>query len=935
MSRLARSVGGVALAVLIVSLTVGSAPVAAQGQATTSIRGTVRDVQKGVLPGVTITALNIASSRDSVETTDEKGQYQFQGIAPGSYRVTARLAGFSESGKSVQVAAGQTAAVDFELGLGGLSEVITVTAAKGERATAEVNQIVTVISAKDIEDRRPQGVQDAFERAPNVRVVDTNPYRARPQFRGFSNSRILLIIDGERLNNGRYDVGNSGVTPSTVDVTQIESIEVVGGAASSLYGSDAVAGTINIITKTADRPTSGKTLNLSANVDFNGNSQFARGNVAAIFAAPKYAVRAAFSDFNQPNYKAGGTGYDKADVVRLGQFIATGGALVGRSVASTYTVYDMAAGVTVPNGAANGYTLNLDGSFFPTEKQLIRVRWMQNRFKDLGMPFSALPYDVDTRYSSYADFDKFSARYEYRELTTWLPRLVVSAYRQEMGRPQNDLLYGIVAGSSYNGSTLTGNLSQFVPASNTETVNDITSNGFDLQLNLQPLRRLQYTTGVARTHDLSVDTFNRTTFNAAGATLTSVTGAKTTPDTTYTNVGWYNQVEWAAMKHLKLSGGFRVDNWKTEASPSAGFPAGNELTTIQVALPQILANPGPIDVSGIQGIGQLAAGTGSLSTNTTRTTGNVGMTILLPGGINPYFRYATSFREPEITVRYLVRNFGPPTLSISSLPNTTVRPETGKNIDTGVKVDRDWLRLQAGYFNNTLTNAVATVFSPNYCVAADPAAGRLATPFPPCVFTGTHAVQFFQRLNVPGDTIVKGFEAAGEVSIPIGTRGSLNPFITVGWQKGTVTNPTAAAVTLMNAYYNRSDTPIELTGTPSDAPYGELPSWTGTAALKYTDAKGAWWAEYEWRFATQITRIDPDAVFSVNFPLYAQLRSYEGYNRHSIRAGYDFKKKMPLKLTIGLENLTNATYVLPYQVGPSPGFSLILGATVGFKTKFE
>ena len=930
-SRLAR-IAGVVL--LLLSVAFWAVPAAAQGQAA-AIKGTVKDAQGLALPGVTLTVLNTASGRETVLVSDAKGEYAFSAIAAGAYRVTARLSGFSESGKSITVRSGETVTADFQLSLGGLAEEITVTAAKGERATAEVNQIVTVISSTDIEDRRPQGVQDAYERAPNVRVVDTNPYRSRPQFRGFSNSRILLIVDGERLNNGRYDVNNSGVTPSTIDVTQIQSIEVVGGAASSLYGSDAIAGTINIITKTADRPLAGKTLDLAANIDFNGNSNFARGNFALTYAAPKLAFRAAVSDFNQPNYKAGGTGYNKADVVRLGQFIIDGGTAVGRSIAPTFAVYDMPASLRVPNGTAKGYTYNLDASIFPTQKQLIRVRWLQNRFKNLGMPFSVPPYDTDERTSSYADFDKFSARYEYRELASWLPRLTVTAYRQVMERPQDDYLNTIVSGSSYAGSTLTGNVSRFVPASNTETINHISSNGFDVQFNLQPHRTLQYTTGVSRTQDYSVDTFNRSTFSATGATLSAVTGAKTTPDTYYKNLGWYNQVEYSGIKSVKLSGGFRLDNWKTEAKPSQGFPAGNEFTTIQIALPQIIANPGSINVAGIQGLDQLAAGSGSLSTNNTKTTGNVGVTLLLPGGIYPYVRYANSFREPEITVRYLVRNFGSPAYSIPSLPNTSIKPETGKNLDAGVKVERDWLRLQVGYFKNTLTNAVSTVYSPNYCISVDPAAGRTLTPFPPCLFTGQHAVLFFQRVNVPGDTIVKGFETSGEVAIPMGSHGSLNPFLSLGWQKGTVTNPSAAAITLMDAYYNRSDTPIKLEGTPSDAPYSEIPAWTGTFALKYSDAKARWWAEYEYRFATQITRIDPDAVFSANFPLYAQLRSYEGYNKQAIRFGYDFKQKHPLKLTVVLDNLTNKTYVLPFQTGPSPGFSFIVGATVGFKMKFD
>lgn len=910
-------------------------PLPARAQAGgTAIGGTVNDTQGGVLPGVTVTALNIGSGRELAAVTDERGTFLIEGVAPGSYRVIARLSGFSESGRSVRVDRGQRATVDFSLGLGGLSEEVTVTAAKGERATAEVNQIVTVVSSQAIENRRPQGVHEAYERAPNVRQVDTNPYRARPQFRGFSNSRVLLIVDGERLNNGRYDVAASGVTPSTIDVSQIESIEVVGGAASSLYGSDAVAGTINIITKTADRPSAGQTLDLSASLDFNGNSQFARGNLAATFAMPKFAVRTAVSSFRQPDYKVGGDDIDRRDVVRLGQFIADGGALVGRAVASTYAVYDLEGGAKVLNGGADGYTFNVDGSYFPTQKHMVRVRWLQNRFNDLGLPFSTPPYDTFLRTSTFADFDKVSGRYEARELVTWLPRLSLSGYRQKLARPQNDISYTIASGSSYVGSVLTGNVSQFTLASDTETINEITSKGFDLQANIAPGRALQYTTGLAYSKDTSEDTFNRSAYSATGAVLTSVRGVKTTPDTDYRNIGWYNQVEWVPLMFLKLSGGFRVDNWKTEGRPSPGFPAGNEFATIQAALPQIQANPGSLNAGGMTGLDQLAAGTGSLSTDVTTTTGNVGVTFLLPGGFNPYVRYATSFREPEITVRYLVRNFGPPTLSIPSLPNTQIQPEKGKNIDFGLKVDRERVRVQLGGFRNVLTNAVANTFSPNYCIPANPARGLLPTPFPPCLLTGSHAVQFFQRVNVPGDVTVKGVEAAGEVAIPIGATGSLNPYLSLGWQKGTLSDPNPTQIQLMNAYYNRDDTPVKLEGTPEDAPYGELPAWTGTFALKYSEAKAKWWTEYEYRWASRITRVDPDAVFSVNFPLYGSLKSLEGYDKHSLRAGYDFAERFPLKLTLGLENLTNATYFLPFQNGPSPGFSLILGATVNVKTRF-
>ena len=924
------------LLVGLFSLGLASPPTFAQEGG--AILGTVKDASGASLPGASVTALNTGSGRESAAVTDAAGKYEVKGLASGSYRVTARLSGFSQAGRTVTVTGPEPVTVDFSLGLGALSEAITVTAAKGERATAEIPQVVTIVTAEQIEDRRPQGVQEAFERAPNLRAVDTNPYRQRPQFRGFSNSRVLLVVDGERLNNGRYDVAASGVTPSTIDVTQIQSIEVVGGAASSLYGSDAIAGTINIITRTADRPATGRSLDTRANFDFNTNSQFVRGNLAATYATQKLALRGSFSAFDQPNYKQGGTAISRADVTSLGNFVTDAGNVLGRAIATTYVNFELPAGAEVPNGKAHGNTYTLDGSFFPTDTQLLRLKYSGNRFKDLGLPFSIPPFDVFERVSSFSNFDKASGRYEVKEVASWLPRIALSGYQQRLKRPQDDINSTIVLGSSYRTvgtlNQLTGSASSFVLANRVATLNDIKSTGGDLQFNVLPWRNAQFTAGASFVTDKSVDTFGRVTYSPTGAVLTSVQDAKTTPDTTYKNKGAYGQLEWTLGRRVRLSAGARVDNWKTEAGPSKGFPAGNEFSVIQIALPQIIANPGSLVVAGIQGIDQVAAGTGKLSTNTTSTTGNAGVTFLLPGGINPYLRWASSFREPEITVRYLVRNFGSPVISIPSLPNTTVQPEKGKNIDVGVKIDRSRVKAQIGYFENRLTNAVSNVFSPNYCIPTNPAAGILLSPFPPCVLTGRHQVQFFQRVNIPGETKVKGYEAQGEVSIPIGNRGSLNPYLSLGWLHGTVGTPNATQLAAIERFYNRSDLPVLLEGSPNDVPFGELPSFSGTAALKYADAGGKWWAEWEWRFTSRITRVDPDTAYSLNTTQYGYLKSLEGYNKHSIRAGYNVTGKTPFKLTLGIENILNTTYFLPFQNSPSPGRAVVLGATVNWKKLF-
>jgi len=91
------------------------------------IRGVVRDSQSLPLPGATVIASR-PSVADQRTSTNEKGEFSFVKLDPGRYTVTARLMGFVDSSKPVDVVAGQTTRVSLDLAVGQLSERVTVTA---------------------------------------------------------------------------------------------------------------------------------------------------------------------------------------------------------------------------------------------------------------------------------------------------------------------------------------------------------------------------------------------------------------------------------------------------------------------------------------------------------------------------------------------------------------------------------------------------------------------------------------------------------------------------------------------------------------------------------------------------------------------------------------------------------------------------------------
>jgi hemoglobin/transferrin/lactoferrin receptor protein len=126
---------------------------------------------------------------------------------------------------------------------------LVVTATRGPRAISNTPRPVSVLQLRDIRELLPNTVSDLFRDLPGLDVTGVGISQVRPQIRGQGGQRILMLNDGLRMNNTRRQ-RNFGELTALVDVSAIEQVEVVRGPASVLYGSDAIGGVVNIITKT-------------------------------------------------------------------------------------------------------------------------------------------------------------------------------------------------------------------------------------------------------------------------------------------------------------------------------------------------------------------------------------------------------------------------------------------------------------------------------------------------------------------------------------------------------------------------------------------------------------------------------------------------------------------------------------------------------------
>ncbi|MCA9737790.1 MAG: TonB-dependent receptor [Gemmatimonadota bacterium] len=133
-----------------------------------------------------------------------------------------------------------------------LLKPIEVTATRTAREVFLTPAPVSVVTAATLQDRSAETVTDLFRTLPGLDVTGVGVQQPRPVIRGLRGQRILLLQDGIRLNNARRQQ-DFGEVPALSDVATVERVEVVRGAASVLYGTDAIGGVVNVITRRPDR----------------------------------------------------------------------------------------------------------------------------------------------------------------------------------------------------------------------------------------------------------------------------------------------------------------------------------------------------------------------------------------------------------------------------------------------------------------------------------------------------------------------------------------------------------------------------------------------------------------------------------------------------------------------------------------------------------
>jgi len=214
-----------------------------------SVMGVATDESKAVVPGVTVTATNLASGGQSVVTTDGRGEYRLLNLLPGKYKLQAELSGFSTVVlASVELLVGQNATVPFVMKLAQVSETLTVTA-ESPLVDLSSSQVAGNVDRRQMEELPLQG-RNWMELSKLVKGITANDVLNTPGVG--SDDMFQLNLDGQQITQkiagsgfgqprfSREAIAEFQIVTNMFDITQGRSagiqVQAITKSGTNIYG---------------------------------------------------------------------------------------------------------------------------------------------------------------------------------------------------------------------------------------------------------------------------------------------------------------------------------------------------------------------------------------------------------------------------------------------------------------------------------------------------------------------------------------------------------------------------------------------------------------------------------------------------------------------------------------------------------------------------
>ena len=414
---------------------------------------------------------------------------------------------------------------------------VTVTATRTKRDTFETPKPVSVVNRQQIEEKAPNNVTELLLEVPGMDVNGVGANQSRPIIRGVRGTRILLMEDGTRMNNSRVSQ-DFGEIPALVDVSEVDRVEVVRGPASVLYGSDAIGGVVNIITRMPD---------------YNVEKTEIHGNL---------------------NYRYGSADKQNKGAVNLNGNIGKLGIMLSGNLreAKDYTApagsfgeIELDDDAAVNNTGVKDHGFNLLLNYKLSKENQISFKYQYYNAEDAGFGYvdpglyGASPMIFEILYPTQK-YQKYTFRYENIKLGFLLAdNLSFTGYYRDNERDvEQNLSLPMGPGMTYTWYQ--------------ETFTGVSTTGFRLELNKSVKNHL-FTYGVDFYRDKSENTvygYEEMDFGF-GPMMISETDIPTVPNATYRSIGIFLQDEISLFSRTSLILGARYQNVNASTKETPGL----------------------------------------------------------------------------------------------------------------------------------------------------------------------------------------------------------------------------------------------------------------------------------------------------------------------------------------------------------------------------
>jgi outer membrane receptor protein involved in Fe transport len=400
-------------------------------------------------------------------------------------------------------------------------EETVVTGARYPRAYYESPQALSFLTRARLLDQVPTVLGDALTGLPGVDNSKDSPWEERPVLRGLSGQRVLVLVDGFPMNSAR---GN-GPHPSLVDASQVERVEVVRGPSSVAYGSDALGGVINIITRQA--PLADGTTGLTGAATIGGSTA-EKERTAYLELMPR--------------------------IGKFSAYVSSGGRRAEDFRSPTGTV---------PNSGFQDYNALANLRYEFTPSLALKTGYQLYRGRDIGIPglsFAIPDFSQDFQFSFYQR-DEVHVALEKQFEKSWLASSQIKAYWQ---RENRDFYSNESAGTAYLPPGYPPGTDHRVR--NQDRYFDLGTTGLQLQATSRKTERYLVTAGLDAARDMTDgDNVRHQHYeDASNAPLgpTSVQVTASVPDGRFDNYAGFVQSELYAGERWTFNAGGRYTHYR-------------------------------------------------------------------------------------------------------------------------------------------------------------------------------------------------------------------------------------------------------------------------------------------------------------------------------------------------------------------------------------